>query len=254
MIIGLHLPSLTKEDIAVHIKGLTSLMPGKIKIYDPLNLDDLTKTIKAYDPRSKDSHLILLRTHYDFSEGMSKAQWRIYEYFFDLIGGTIWGDAPPNSLESVTYRAPLVDYTVPVADAHWGSSRSVLVRGKTKKYLGRASTDPHTILVGYSIEFASSSKPFDYLVSSLPNEWWQGVGFIRAISRIPTKFYEHFDDVNYVSIGASAHEFLDGLGVHHGQFPALPVTEYRDKTENHKMGNALRNIAREERDGSDWTF
>lgn len=251
MIIGLHKISVEQA------KTIAEAMGGKIRLYEPISLEDYTRTLKSYDPRVKNQHLILLKTHYDFAESLTPAQWREYEYFFDLAGGTVWGDPPPAIPETAfTYIGEPVDLNMVVASGQWGADRSILVRGKTKKYFGRASTDPHTILVGYSIDFPASSKPFDYIVTSLPDtsEWWHGVGFIRGLSVIPDKFFEHFDYVNYVAIGPKPSAFLDEKGIKHGSVPSIPAKEYRDNSSNERFGVAIRNAARDQNAITDWTF
>src|SRR5690606_4598585 len=158
MLIGINFPKeTTKEDKVEQLREIVSEVAGKVRIYEPSTLDKYVEAVKQYDAR-QNKHLILLNTHYNYADSLKPHDWRMHEYYFDFKGGTQWGVSVDK--ENITYREGLEIPGKVVTTATWAQSRAEVVRGLTAKYMGSATFEPHTLIIGYGIEYPASSYPF----------------------------------------------------------------------------------------------
>ncbi len=252
MLIGINFPKeTTKEDKVEQLREIVSEVAGKVRIYEPSTLDKYVEAVKQYDAR-QNKHLILLNTHYNYADSLKPHDWRMHEYYFDFKGGTQWGVSVDK--ENITYREGLEIPGKVVTTATWAQSRAEVVRGLTAKYMGSATFEPHTLIIGYGIEYPASSYPFKCLLGSLPDEWWTGVALLR-LKDYNKRVQEHFEFSNVVTLGDTSHEALTELGIEHGAMPKVPYDAYHGKVRRYssRYGAMIREVARTKEDARDWT-
>lgn len=262
MLIGIRFPAtLTKDEKVDKLKQLVSNIMGKVRIYEPSSMENYIAAVKGYDPRVEGQHLVLLSTHFNYADTLRPHDWRMHDYYFDFKGGTQWG--VPVDRASLTYQEDTDDCSKIVSIATWAQSRAAIVRRVSGKYLGSTTFEPHTLLIGYGIEYPASSYPFKCLLGSLPNssssqtgnkEWWTGVGLLR-LKDYTEKVREHFEFSHIVTLGDASHEELTKLGLEHGSAPKVPYAAYHGKIRRYSpgYGTVIREVGRTNEDMRHWT-
>ena len=197
-------------------------------VESPNTLNDLLKILE----RGED--VVLARTHYDMFSHDS-VEFRKTDLLFDLVGGSVWGYGAVG--QTFMDVSKLNDINTVLSTATWNANRSKTVRGLSKKYLGRASADPHTVVVGHT------ATNLDFIVDSLPetSDWWHGVGLV-PVGGLTTKFSRYYTDqeLNYVAVSTAAAKKLDALGFEYGQVTIPPALKRNLPNVAEVFGRTLR--------------
>ena len=133
-----------------------------------------------------------------------------------LTGGTAETDV--KDIEWLTERI--------VAEAIWSEDRATPVF--RPEYIGRHL--PNSILVGEKkgdAEPGVTAAPFiargqssgTFLLSALPDLWWNSVGIVNALETDVPSLVEDMFEPSVVALGAKASEALDNAGVKHAIVP-----------------------------------
>lgn len=238
-------------DVANAIKDQ---IEGFSVVYRPKNLADYITMVKKYHP-ADEAALILTRSHYDEIDhwSMDVSRWRFHEHFLAKQGGAVWGK-DQDTYESATYSGELESIDKVLEEAAWNNARAKHTNYVSSRLLSRSSMDPHTILVGYGIDYPADSKPFRYIIGTLPSDWWKGVGFVRA-ANFSKKLANWYEYSNYVSIGENSHNLLTERGIEHGALPLVPGYTYTLKMDfRPEFGIKVRELAKTKEKELDWTY
>lgn len=262
MLIGIRHPNGVVEG-AEYAKQVAEHLDGKTQIINPRSWDDYREALVAYKPNLK-NHLILLSTHHELFESTDtpEPKWRTSEIYFDQKGGAIFGVEP--EIHKSLWVSELTNDPSRIAKhATINAYRAIEIKKIAgANYYGRTSSDPHTLLVGFTPRFNSTSGIATQVVGSLPDEWgqfgdWSGVGYLNIVRDDAkfTKITDWFKDwTNIVALGPGAHEALTRIGVEHGVAP-IPTGNGRFKNQlvYPKYGLLLREVARYGEDRLNWT-
>lgn len=261
MLIGLHSDKVTDKVLS----NIVATIGEDTRIFEPDSPEGMLEAIREMDgftssmvtrkgKPKKRGNLILIKTHYDFFKD-DITSFKYWDWGFDRYGGAVWGE--DGSIDAQTHQADTLDDPVSmVAMGMWGDQRRQMMRTIAPKYIGRVTSDPHTICVGYSNSFPQSSSAWKFLTRSIPttSNWWHGVGFFRAnIKELTPKFLDQYgDDVNFVAIGENADNFLTEHGIEHGTVPK-PVTKiYRNPLSSDPYGRLIRTVSTSKENRLDW--
>lgn len=244
-----------------YVQELISRVPGKYNIVLPESIEHYTDILKKFRPKKK-NHLVLLSNHQVLLKKATEGTWRAHEYLLQSRGGSTWGDDPGRA--SLTYAGTLENMDEIAKSAEYDYGRAILFSSMTKKYLGRTKSDPRLIVFGFTPTLPKTSQYAELLLSGLPSEtgdqmpdeWWEGVGFISTVSDDQAvKVTDWFRDwTNFVTIGDKAHEQFKRLGISHGAIGTTNQLFKKKTLETAKsVGRMIRESARVEEDNRTWT-
>lgn len=256
---------------AEYAKLVAENINGVTRIYNPRNIEDYVSALNGYKISLK-KHLILLSTYEQLlPAGTAVEVQRQYEWALVSKAAVEYGVEPEVSSLS-GWVGPLPNDPAMVAKNAYVSTKRAF---EAKKYLGagyigRLTTDPHTVLVGYTPNPNTPNKVsgiMRQIVTSLPVEWgqntdtsrasdWSGVAFLK----IPTdpKRWDSVrawleDSSNFVAIGHRAHEALENVGIAHGTVPAPEGTgKFNGKFTTPSYGFLIRTVAKTNENRLEW--
>lgn len=238
-----------KEDFA---RELIKDTKGTFSIVLPKTFQDYVSLIKKYRPK-KTSHLIILKSHYDYLRTEPEGAWRTAEFLLQTRGGEVWGEPPTR--DSMTYAGTFDNAKNVLVQASYNGHRAIIFDALSRNYIGRTQSDPHTAIVGFKPTPPDRvTRVSEFLISGLPDEWWKGVAFLDNNSVGPLEKTLHWlENTNIVSIGDVGHQKLTDLNVEHGAMPEVSKL-YKSKNQNaaSQYGIMLRNTAGTQTDNRSW--
>lgn len=255
MLIALQTGEATREkaiakgaEVAVHLGVKENLIyPEDAQMYF-----ELVKGHKN-NKRGK-SHLILARSHHELLRNEPQRLVRQAEHFFQRKGGSVWGQ--DLGLDLPSYSGALEDLDYLELQVKNDEARELYMRSIVPtQYYGRTQTDPHTLVIGISPKSPLIQNKYVGLIyEGMPEDWWNGVAFLPKPTPAGTKKFKDFVewmDVNVVSVGESAHNTLDELGIAHGAAPD-PQTALKMKMTAKNYAILLRETTRTQENNLDW--
>lgn len=216
----------------------------------PENLDQYFDLVKKHkNTKRGTSHLILARSHYEFLEYEPERVKRQAEHFFQKKGGSVWGTTRFYSSEEYpSFGGDLDNLDYLKLQAENDEARELYMRGVVPaQYYGRIQTDPHTILVGVAPKAPLvQNKYVGFLYEALPEDWWNGVGFLpKPTDTSLPKFRDFLEwmDINTIALGEDSHTALEKAGITHGASPT-PQDALKNKMDAKRYGILIRESGR----------
>lgn len=253
MLVGL---SFKKTDSTDYMKdygvAVAKSLGTKTRVLEPKNIEEYLDVLKAYTPSSRES-VVFLSTHLDTS-GLSSGKWRATDTTFNQKGGVLFGDLPKRASTSHRGIMPGEDDIDHIAKAaHYYSDRAKYIKGTIRDYVGRADSDPHTLILGFTPSWPRLSVTAEALLAGLPDggddaPWWWGVAFFNRRNKTSATAEEVYqallDEFPYASrvvVSDAAQQAMDAL-----EEPYQRAGEVRFKTlpEGERFGKELRRLTR----------
>lgn len=245
MLIGLNFEATTKDTEKQQIiDEIIVKFFGNTEVVEPESLTDFINKLAKYRPGSK-THLIFTKTHYNFESEIPLGQWRVLDNWFSLLGGRIFGAKPKRSTNTYEIYIPK-DLNYLLGHARYGDNRAKTIKTLFPGYFGRGSSDPHTIIIGNKINPKKLTPSQELLISSLHEEWWEGVAFYTPR---PNNLKEQIKDLSYsfyfavfILVDDTYKDIFDELNI---PTKIEPIVVSKDKTWYDELARRLREDSRQ---------
>ena len=242
MLIGLNDPDMDKRYATA--KAIKEEIGPRATIFDTTDFNETVEILKKYSLYKRETR-ILIHPLQEVAIGSSKGLWRAGEYLYARRGGIYFGE--PAKEETISHKGPIPDKLSNIIDMgsfYW--QRALYLKRESPRLFGRATTDPHTLVIGYRPSWPRLSHYADHTIAGFPSEWWKGVGFfvpsraIKATEELTQIFYT-YPDAARVAVTANAQKYLDDMGA---AYQLMDLKLPRMVDDNVKYGNRLRELAR----------